>query len=146
MDKGCLFATDIGTGAHVYGHIKIKSCNACNIFAQQSFLFGFINGFLDLMSLFFMSKFGKKPMHFFGLLGVLSFFIGAVTACWILIDKLICVIQNQRAPLVTDNPIFYIGLVAMIIGTQLFLAGFIGELVSRSNPERNNYNIKETTD
>ena len=106
----------------------------------------FINGFLDLMSLFFMSKFGKKPMHFFGLLGVLSFFIGAVTACWILIDKLICVIQNQRAPLVTDNPIFYIGLVAMIIGTQLFLAGFIGELVSRSNPERNNYNIKETTD
>ena len=105
----------------------------------------FVNGFLDLMSLFFMSKFGKKPMHFFGLLGVLSFFIGAVTACWILIDKLICVIQNQRAPLVTDNPIFYIGLVAMIIGTQLFLAGFIGELVSRSNPERNNYNIKETT-
>ncbi len=106
----------------------------------------FINGFLDLMSLFFMSKFGKKPMHFFGLLGVLSFFIGAVTALWILVDKLICVIQHQRAPLVTDNPLFYIGLVAMILGTQLFLAGFIGELVSRSNPERNNYNIKETTD
>lgn len=106
----------------------------------------FVNGFLDLMSLFFMSKFGKKPMHFFGLLGVLSFFIGAVTALWILVDKLICVIQHQRAPLVTDNPLFYIGLVAMILGTQLFLAGFIGELVSRSNPERNNYNIKETTD
>jgi glycosyltransferase involved in cell wall biosynthesis len=106
----------------------------------------FVNGFLDLMSLFFMSKFGKKPMHFFGLLGVLSFFIGAMTACWILIDKLIYVIQDKRAPLVTDNPLFYIGLVAMIIGTQLFLAGFIGELVSRSNPERNNYNIKETTD
>lgn len=106
----------------------------------------FVNGFLDLMSLFFMSKFGKKPMHFFGLLGVLSFLVGAFTACWILIDKLICVIQNHRAPLVTDNPLFYIGLVAMIIGTQLFLAGFIGELVSRSNPERNNYNIKETTD
>jgi glycosyltransferase involved in cell wall biosynthesis len=106
----------------------------------------FVNGFLDLMSLFFMSKFGKKPMHFFGLLGVLSFFIGAMTACWILVDKLIYVIQDKRAPLVTDNPLFYIGLVAMIIGTQLFLAGFIGELVSRSNPERNNYNIKETTD
>jgi len=106
----------------------------------------FVNGFLDLMSLFFMSKFGKKPMHFFGLLGVLSFLVGAFTACWILIDKLIYVIQNHRAPLVTDNPLFYIGLVAMIIGTQLFLAGFIGELVSRSNPERNNYNIKETTD
>jgi hypothetical protein len=77
---------------------------------------------------------------------VLSFFIGAMTACWILVDKLIYVIQDKRAPLVTDNPLFYIGLVAMIIGTQLFLAGFIGELVSRSNPERNNYNIKETTD
>jgi glycosyltransferase involved in cell wall biosynthesis len=106
----------------------------------------FVNGFLDLMSLFFMSKFGKKPMHFFGLLGVLNFLVGLAMACWILIDKLIYVIQDKRAPLVTDSPIFYIGLVAMIIGTQLFLAGFIGELVSRSNPERNLYNIKETTD
>jgi len=106
----------------------------------------FVNGFLDLISLFFMSKFGKKPMHFFGLLGVLNFLIGLFMACWIILEKLICVIQDKRAPLVTDSPIFYIGLVAMIIGTQLFLAGFIGELVSRSNPERNNYNIKETTD
>lgn len=106
----------------------------------------FVNGFLDLMSLFFMSKFGKKPMHFFGLLGVLNFLVGLFMACWIIVEKLIYVIQNKRAPLVTDSPIFYIGLVAMIIGTQLFLAGFIGELVSRSNPERNSYNIKETTD
>ena len=106
----------------------------------------FVNGFLDLISLFFMSKFGKKPMHFFGLLGVLNFLIGLFMACWIIVEKLICVIQDKRAPLVTDSPIFYIGLVAMIIGTQLFLAGFIGELVSRSNPERNSYNIKETTD
>ena len=106
----------------------------------------FVNGFLDLISLFFMSKFGKKPMHFFGLLGVLNFLIGLFMACWIIVEKLIYVIQDKRAPLVTDSPIFYIGLVAMIIGTQLFLAGFIGELVSRSNPERNNYNIKETTD
>lgn len=106
----------------------------------------FVNGFLDLMSLFFMSKFGKKPMHFFGLLGVLNFLVGLFMACRIIVEKLICVIQDKRAPLVTDSPIFYIGLVAMIIGTQLFLAGFIGELVSRSNPERNNYNIKETTD
>jgi glycosyltransferase involved in cell wall biosynthesis len=106
----------------------------------------FVNGFLDLMSLFFMSKFGKKPMHFFGLLGVLNFLVGLFMACWIIVEKLIYVIQDKRAPLVTDSPIFYIGLVAMIIGTQLFLAGFIGELVSRSNPERNNYNIKETTD
>ena len=106
----------------------------------------FVNGFLDLISLFFMSKFGKKPMHFFGLLGVLNFLVGLFMACWIILEKLICVIQDKRAPLVTDSPIFYIGLVAMIIGTQLFLAGFIGELVSRSNPERNSYNIKETTD
>jgi len=106
----------------------------------------FVNGFLDLISLFFMSKFGKKPMHFFGLLGVLNFLVGLFMACWIIVEKLICVIQDKRAPLVTDSPIFYIGLVAMIIGTQLFLAGFIGELVSRSNPERNSYNIKETTD
>jgi glycosyltransferase involved in cell wall biosynthesis len=106
----------------------------------------FVNGFLDLISLFFMSKFGKKPMHFFGLLGVLNFLVGLFMACWIIVEKLICVIQDKRAPLVTDSPIFYIGLVAMIFGTQLFLAGFIGELVSRSNPERNNYNIKETTD
>jgi glycosyltransferase involved in cell wall biosynthesis len=106
----------------------------------------FVNGFLDLMSLFFMSKFGKKPMHFFGLLGVLNFLVGLSMACWIIVEKLIYVIQDKRAPLVTDSPIFYIGLVAMIIGTQLFLAGFIGELVSRSNPERNSYNIKETTD
>jgi glycosyltransferase involved in cell wall biosynthesis len=106
----------------------------------------FVNGFLDLMSLFFMSKFGKKPMHFFGLLGVLNFLVGLFMACWIIVEKLIYVIQDKRAPLVTDSPIFYIGLVAMIIGTQLFLAGFIGELVSRSNPERNSYNIKETTD
>ena len=106
----------------------------------------FVNGFLDLMSLFFMSKFGKKPMHFFGLLGVLNFLVGLSMACWIIVEKLIYIIQDKRAPLVTDSPIFYIGLVAMIIGTQLFLAGFIGELVSRSNPERNSYNIKETTD
>ena len=72
----------------------------------------FVNGFLDLMSLFFMSKFGKKPMHFFGLLGVLSFLIGAFTACWILIDKLIYVMQSKRAPLVTDNPLFYFGVVS----------------------------------
>ncbi|MSP58705.1 MAG: glycosyltransferase [Flavobacteriales bacterium] len=106
----------------------------------------FVNGFLDLLSLFFMSKFGKKPMHFFGLMGSFNFLIGAIMACWITTEKLICVVKNVKAPLVTDSPIFYVGLVAMIIGTQLFLAGFIGELVSRSSPERNNYNIKEKTD
>ncbi|MFM1898295.1 MAG: hypothetical protein RL577_535 [Bacteroidota bacterium] len=106
----------------------------------------FINGFLDLMSLYFMSKFGKRPMHFFGLYGVLSFVIGFAMAAWILIDKWVHVWQNTSARLVTDNPLFYIGLIAMVIGTQLFLAGFLGELVSRSNPERDQYNIRQRTD
>jgi glycosyltransferase involved in cell wall biosynthesis len=106
----------------------------------------FINGFLDLMSLYFMSKFGKRPMHFFGLYGVLSFVIGFAMAAWILVDKLVHVWQNTSARLVTDNPLFYIGLIAMVIGTQLFLAGFLGELVSRSNPERDQYNIRQRTD
>lgn len=106
----------------------------------------FINGFLDLMSLYFMSKFGKRPMHFFGLYGVLSFVIGFAMAAWILIDKLVHVWENTSARLVTDNPLFYIGLIAMVIGTQLFLAGFLGELVSRSNPERDQYNIRQRTD
>jgi len=104
----------------------------------------FVNGFLDLISLFFMSKFGKKPMHFFGLMGVLSFFIGFLMAMWILVDKLIHIFNHESARLVTDSPVFYIGLVTMIIGVQLFLAGFLGELIARSNPERNHYNIAET--
>jgi glycosyltransferase involved in cell wall biosynthesis len=106
----------------------------------------FINGFLDLMSLYFMSKFGKRPMHFFGLYGVLSFVIGFAMAAWILVDKLVHIWQNTSARLVTDNPLFYIVLIAMVIGTQLFLAGFLGELVSRSNPERDQYNIRQRTD
>ena len=104
----------------------------------------FVNGFLDLMSLYFMSKSGKRPMHFFGLYGVLSFFIGFLMAAIIVVNKLYYVFWvKTTAPLVTDSPIFYIGLLAMIIGTQMFLAGFLGELVSRSNPERNHYNVKE---
>ncbi len=104
----------------------------------------FVNGFLDLMSLYFMSKFGKRPMHFFGLYGVLSFFVGFLMAAIIVLNKLYYVfLVKTTAPLVTDSPIFYIGLLAMIIGTQMFLAGFLGELVSRSNPERNHYNVKE---
>lgn len=105
----------------------------------------FINGFLDLMSLYFMSKFGKRPMHFFGLLGVLSFFLGFLMAAWIVFDKLLHVYYwHDRAPLVTSSPLFYFGLLAMVIGTQLFLAGFLGELVSRSNPERNRYDVKDS--
>ncbi len=104
----------------------------------------FINGFLDLMSLYFMSKFGKRPMHFFGLYGVLSFLIGLIMAFIIIANKLYHIWWlNTPATLVTDSPIFYLGLMAMILGTQLFLAGFLAELVSRSNPERNSYKIKK---
>ena len=106
----------------------------------------FVNGFLDLMSLYFMSKFGKRPMHFFGLYGVLSFFVGFTLAAWIVLNKLYYAYWlKTSAPLVTDSPLFYIGILAMIIGTQMFLAGFLGELIARSNPERNQYSIKERT-
>jgi hypothetical protein len=104
----------------------------------------FINGFLDLMSLYFMSKFGKRPMHFFGLYGVMSFFIGFIMAGIIMTNKLYYAYWlKQSAPLVTSSPLFYIGMLAMIIGTQMFLAGFIGELISRTHSERNDYAIKK---
>lgn len=106
----------------------------------------FINGFLDLLTIIFMSRFGKKPMHIFGVFGTLSFFIGFLIATYLLIEKLIHVIQGTAAPLVANNAFFYIGLTAMIIGTQLFLAGFLGELISRMHPDRNLYSIAETTD
>jgi hypothetical protein len=106
----------------------------------------FVNGFLDLLSIFFMSRFGKKPMHFFGVFGTLSFLIGFVLAAWLLIDKAIHLFQGTPAPKVADSALFYIGLVAMIIGTQLFLAGFLGELISRMHPDRNLYSIAETTE
>jgi len=105
----------------------------------------FINGFLDLLSIFFMSRFGKKPMHFFGMLGVLFFLLGFGLAAYLGIDKLMHISRNQAAPLVTSTPYFYIGLVAMIIGVQLFLAGFLGELISRNGADRNSYSIIEET-
>ncbi|MFN9116311.1 MAG: glycosyltransferase family 2 protein, partial [Bacteroidota bacterium] len=97
----------------------------------------FINGFLDLLSIYFMSRFGKKPMHFFGLLGVLSFLLGLTLAVYLGVDKLLHVMRNEAAPLVADSPYFHIGLVSMVIGVQLFLAGFLGELVSRNSADRN---------
>jgi glycosyltransferase involved in cell wall biosynthesis len=103
----------------------------------------FVNGLLDLMTIFFMGKFGKKPMHFFGVFGLLSFLLGFVIATYIMVDKLIHLINHEQARLVTDSPIFYLGLVSMIIGTQLFLAGFLGEMISRSSGERNQYAIAE---
>ena len=103
----------------------------------------FVNGLLDLMTIFFMGKFGKKPMHFFGVYGLLSFLLGFFIAMYLLIDKMIHIANHVKAPLVADSPLFYLGLVSMIIGTQLFLAGFIGELVSRNSGERNSYAVSE---
>jgi glycosyltransferase involved in cell wall biosynthesis len=105
----------------------------------------FINGFLDLLSIFFVGKFGKRPMHFFGAMGSLSILAGAVCALWIISDKLYDIahhIKYQRE--VTAQPLFYIALVAIIIGSQLFLTGFVAELVARSAPERNKYQIEDS--
>ena len=103
----------------------------------------FINGFLDLLSLWFLSTFGKKPMHFFGLAGTVTFLAGGIIAVWLIIDKVIAQTHGLRFRPVTDQPLFYLALVALLIGVQLFLSGFIGEMISRNSSERNNYNIRE---
>ncbi|GAA6254694.1 glycosyltransferase family 2 protein [Bacteroides sp. f07] len=103
----------------------------------------FFNGYLDLISLWFLSKFGIKPMHFFGLLGSLMFFIGFISVAVVGASKLYAMSNGLPYRLVTDSPYFYLSLTAMIIGTQLFLAGFLGELISRNAPERNNYQIEK---
>jgi len=103
----------------------------------------FINGYLDLLSISFISRFGKRPMHFFGTLGTLMFIFGMIMAAIVGINKLVAVSHNLLAPRVTDSPYFYIALTAMIIGTQLFLVGFLGELVSRNSAERNDYHIEK---
>ncbi|MCK6649390.1 MAG: glycosyltransferase family 2 protein [Bacteroidia bacterium] len=103
----------------------------------------FINGFLDLMSISFVSKFGKRPMHFFGLWGTLSFFLGGMVSLILIIEKLYKSYNHIPTRNVTDQPLFYLACVAMIIGTQLFLAGFLGELISRNSSERNNYLIEK---
>lgn len=103
----------------------------------------FVNGLLDLISLWFLSRFGKKPMHFFGFTGILMFLTGAVMAFWVIMEKLIQQSHGLAYRPVTDQPLFYLALVAVLLGFQLFLAGFICEMVSRSSQERNKYNIKE---
>lgn len=103
----------------------------------------FVNGYLDLLTLWFLSTFGKKPMHIFGFLGTLVFMIGFFSALGIGVDKLWALSQGIPQRLVTDSPWFYIALTMMMIGTQLFLAGFIGDLVSRSSQTRNDYQIEE---
>ena len=103
----------------------------------------FFNGYLDLFTLWFLSKFGKKPMHFFGLIGSLMFFIGFILALVVGGIKIYYLSKGIPAPLVTDTPYFHIALASMIIGAQLFLAGFIGELITRNSSDRNQYNIAE---
>jgi glycosyltransferase involved in cell wall biosynthesis len=103
----------------------------------------FINGFLDLMTITFLSKFGKRPMHFFGLLGTIMFFIGFSIVVYIGADKLYHVFKHIPARKVADLPVFYIALTTMVLGTMLFLAGFLGELILRNSPVRNNYLIEK---
>ena len=103
----------------------------------------FVNGYLDLLTLWFLSTFGKKPMHVFGFLGTLMFLVGFVAAFIIGADKLWCLANGIPQRLVTDSPFFYIALTMMLIGTQLFLAGFLGDLVSRTSNVRNEYQIEK---
>lgn len=100
----------------------------------------FINGFLDLLTIWFLTKFGKRPMHLFGLLGTLTFFIGFCFALYLGIDKLFF---NPTGRLITERPHFYLAIVAMIIGTQLFLAGFLGEIILRAKSETKRYTISD---
>ena len=103
----------------------------------------FINGFLDLLTITFVSRFSKKPMHFFGAFGTLMFFIGFIVTAWLLISKAVSLFQGNPNRLITEEPGFYFSLFIMIIGTQLFLTGFLAELVSRNAPDRNAYDIAE---
>ena len=103
----------------------------------------FFHGYLDLMSLWFLSKFSRRPMHIFGLWGTLMFLIGFISAIIVGGTKLIAMANNEAARLVTDSPYFYIALTMMILGTQLFLTGFIAELISRTSQDRNKYNISK---
>lgn len=103
----------------------------------------FVNGYLDLMTLWFTSKFGKKPMHFFGLMGSLMFFIGLISIMVVGFGKLWKMNHGMPYALVTDSPYFYLALTMMLLGSQFFLAGFVGELIARNSPRRNDYEISE---
>lgn len=103
----------------------------------------FFHGYLDLMSLWFLSRFSRRPMHIFGLWGSMMFLIGMVAAIIVGANKLIALANGEHLRLVTDSPYFYIALTMMMIGTQLFLTGFLAELISRTSQERNKYNISK---
>ena len=117
--------------ARKFGHTKFGGLNR------------FFNGYLDLLSLWFLTSFGRKPMHVFGFLGSLMFFIGFVAIVIVGANKLYALGNHIPAHLVTDSPYFYIALTMMLLGTQLFLAGFLGELISRNASSRNDYNIEK---
>lgn len=103
----------------------------------------FVNGYLDLMTLWFLTKFGKQPMHFFGLIGSLVFLLGLVAILVVGIHKLVALANHVPAILVTDSPYFYLSILAMILGAMLFLAGFLAELIIRNSQERNNYLVEK---
>ena len=103
----------------------------------------FINGYLDLITITFVSRFGKKPMHFFGLWGTLFFLAGGIITLWLIIEKLVALHNQVMFRQITDQPLFYLAMLAMVIGMQLFLSGFIGELISRSSADRNKYLIEK---
>lgn len=103
----------------------------------------FVNGYLDLITLWFLDTFGRKPMHVFGFIGTLMFMIGFFSALGLGIDKIYCLACNIPQRLVTDSPFFYIALTMMMIGTQLFIAGFLGDLISRNSQDRNDYQIEK---
>ena len=103
----------------------------------------FVNGFLDLQTLSFLTRFGKDPMHFFGYSGLLMFLVGFVMTVWIIVEKLVQQAHGLKFRPVTDQPLFYLALVAVILGVMLFLAGFLGEMVARSASDRNHYNISD---
>jgi len=101
----------------------------------------FVKGFLDLLSIYFVGKFGKRPMHFFGTIGVISFLIGLFISFYLIVDKLMSIATQSPYRNVTDQPLFFLSLVAILVGTQLFLTGFVAELVSRNGHDRNKYQI-----
>ena len=103
----------------------------------------FVNGFLDLLSLWFLSTFGKKPMHFFGFTGLLMFLTGFIMTVWIIAAKLINQSAHLKYRAVTDQPLFYLAILTVLLGVMLFLAGFICEMISRNSSDRNRYNIRE---
>ncbi len=104
----------------------------------------FVKGYLDLLTIGFITRFGKNPMHLFGSLGTFMFMIGFVMAGYLGVKKIVFINLHLKAPLVTDSPYFFIGLTVMVIGSFLFLTGFLGELVNRNSSDRNNYQIRDS--